>query len=453
MARPRNDKSGTIFYDKTKEKWKCSYYTIDTDTFKEVRKTKTFSSEQEAKDFYTALQFQKGNKIYAENNGIPLNLLLNSIIDKKIETGQISEIQYLRLKEVIKLIEKADAMHKNIDEITSDDIQMYLNSLREYSDSTIKKVMGMLQQGYRLAINKGYITKNPLYDVIRPKSLKQTKVIEALDLEEQQALTGYLLSMPIENEPYKNVFLLQMFMGLRVGEALALRSTDINLAKNIIYVNKTLTKDRNEKVIMGDSTKTYAGIREIPIPEFMRDSIVLQIKMAENNKDKQLFVNTSGGYVNPVNANRHLKEITKKMGMKPVTTHVLRHTYGTRCIEAGMRAVALQRLMGHKNVSVTLNTYTSIFNKYKEAELEKVNNYYMNNDIVNENQKFLNKNDDVKADNNIIEKRKRLQEIIKMLENDVIKGWLPISEYRENIEYLKKKYKFLDEEENGDDER
>jgi hypothetical protein len=218
-------------------------------------------------------------------------------------------------------------------------------------------------------------------------------------------------------------------------------------------VNKTLTKDRNEKVIMGDSTKTYAGIREIPIPEFMRDSIVLQIKMAENNKDKQLFVNTSGGYVNPVNANRHLKEITKKMGMKPVTTHVLRHTYGTRCIEAGMRAVALQRLMGHKNVSVTLNTYTSIFNKYKEAELEKVNNYYMNNDIVNENQKFLNKNDDVKADNNIIEKRKRLQEIIKMLENDVIKGWLPISEYRENIEYLKKKYKFLDEEENGDDER
>ena len=118
-----------------------------------------------------------------------------------------------------------------------------------------------------------------------------------------------------------------------------------------------------------------------------------------------------------------------------------------------MRAVALQRLMGHKDVSVTLNTYTSVFNKYKESELEKVNDYYMNNDIVNQNQKFLNKNDDVKEDNSVIKKRKILKEIIKMLENDVIKGLLPISEYQENIEYLKEKYKFLYEEENGDDER
>ena len=403
MARPKKEKSGTIFYDKTKGKWKCSYYTIDSNTFKEIRKTKSFSSEKEARDFFTGLQFQKGNKIYVENNGIPLNLLLNSIIDKKIESGQISDIQYRRLKEVIKLIEKSDIMHKNIDEITSDEIQMYMNSLREYSDSTIKKVMGMLNQGYRLAINKGYIIKNPLYDVIRPKSLKKTKVVEALDLEEQQALTGYLLSMPIQSEPYKNVFLLEMFMGLRVGEALALRSTDINLAKNTICVNKTLTRDRNEKLIMGDTTKTYAGIREVPIPEFIRDSIIMQMKIAENNMDKQLFVNSTGGYVNPVNANRHLKEITKKMGMKSITTHVLRHTYGTRCIEAGMRAVALQRLMGHKNVAVTLNTYTSIFNKYKEAELEKVNEYYMNNQILLPNNNLLKENNKLIEEMNIKE--------------------------------------------------
>lgn len=54
---------------------------------------------------------------------------------------------------------------------------------------------------------------------------------------------------------------------------------------------------------------------------------------------------------------------------------------GTRCIEAGMRAVALQRLMGHSDISVTLNTYVSVFNKYKEAELEKLNNYYLNNNM------------------------------------------------------------------------
>lgn len=47
-----------------------------------------------------------------------------------------------------------------------------------------------------------------------------------------------------------------------------------------------------------------------------------------------------------------------------------------------MRAVAVQRLLGHKNVSVTLNTYTTIFDKYKEQEIEKLNDYYMNNEIV-----------------------------------------------------------------------
>ena len=51
-----------------------------------------------------------------------------------------------------------------------------------------------------------------------------------------------------------------------------------------------------------------------------------------------------------------------------------------------MRAVAVQRLLGHKDVAVTLNTYTTIFDRYKEQEIEKLNAYYMNNDIVsNEN--------------------------------------------------------------------
>jgi len=134
---------------------------------------------------------------------------------------------------------------------------------------------------------------------------------------------------------------------------------------------------------MGNSTKTYAGIREVPIPSFIRNEIISQMRLAENNRDKQLFLTPNGEYVRPNNANRKLKELLEKMNITDITSHSLRHTYGTRCIEAGMRAVALQRLMGHTDVAITLNTYTSVFNKYKESELEKVNNYYMNNDIVN----------------------------------------------------------------------
>lgn len=58
-----------------------------------------------------------------------------------------------------------------------------------------------------------------------------------------------------------------------------------------------------------------------------------------------------------------------------------------------MRAVAVQRLLGHKDVSVTLNTYTTIFDKYKEQEIEKLNDYYMNNEIVTDERLLGESND------------------------------------------------------------
>ena len=84
---------------------------------------------------------------------------------------------------------------------------------------------------------------------------------------------------------------------------------------------------------------------------------------------------------------------------------MLRHTFATRAIESGMSAVVLQRLLGHKDIETTLNTYTSVFNKYKEAELEKVNDYYINNEIVN-------------ADNLLVENNNLIEGISKEERNN-----------------------------------
>ena len=54
---------------------------------------------------------------------------------------------------------------------------------------------------------------------------------------------------------------------------------------------------------------------------------------------------------------------------------MLRHTYATRCIESGMSAVVLSKLLGHTDIETTLNTYTSVFNKFKEDEVQKYLDY------------------------------------------------------------------------------
>ena len=393
----KTTQNGSMYYDKNRNRWRCEYQIIDPDTSKFKKKTKIFSTEKEAQEFFSTLQYQKGNTLYVQNNGIPLNLLIRSILERKFDTGTVTERTYARTMETIITMEKCELIKKNIDEITSDELQMYLNSLKDYSQSTIKKFIDQLNQAYKFAQNKGYIIRNPMFDIIKPKSNKKPREVKALEIEEQQKLTDYLIYVPIQDEPYKNVFLLQMFLGLRIGEALALQTNNINLQKNIINITKTLTTDKNKSVIMGDSTKTYAGERQIPIPESLLDTIKTQMMLAETHKDKLLFVSKNNNYLSPKKANDRLKTIAKKLGIIGITTHSLRHTYGTRCIEAGMRAVALQRLMGHTDVSVTLNTYTSIFNKYKEQELEKVNEYYMNNDILIR-KSLLNENEILERD-------------------------------------------------------
>ena len=336
MKKERNTKKeeGAIYYDKSRDMWRCWYYVVNPITLKKQRKCKCLKTQDEAKDFLATLKYQKEDILYKDNNGIPLNLLIKNNIEKKFDLGLIGGNQYNRLKRTLATIEKWDLSTKNIDELKSEEIQAYLNSLRDYSNSFITKIHELIYSAYNVAQKKGYIVRNPMIDVIRPKSNKEDKEVRAMTIEEQQKFTNYLMSMPISLEPYKNVFLFQMFLGLRIGEALALKKTDINLQKNIVSVRRTLTVDKDKNLIVGNKTKTYSGKRDIPIPEFIRDSIIEQMKEADNNKDNLLFTSKNNTLVFTNNVNYRLKRILKAMGIEGISSHSLRHTFGTRCIEA-----------------------------------------------------------------------------------------------------------------------
>lgn len=124
----------------------------------------------------------------------------------------------------------------------------------------------------------------------------------------------------------------------------------------------------------------------------------IKAESQNNNEEQLLFKLINQKYTRRTNVNSELQRILlKEFNITDISTHSLRHTYGTRCIESGMAPVVVQRLMGHKDIGVTLNTYTSVFDKFKENEIDKVNRYYMNENLISNNN--LNYIDDSINDN------------------------------------------------------
>ena len=384
----KSKSEGSVYYNKSRNRFTAQFYELDSKTGQNKRKTKDFKTEEEAKKYLENIMYQKQNSLYIEHNGIPLLELMKSNLNLRYETNLISDIQYVRIKETLNTIKKADISDKRIEEITSEEIQDFLNSKKYLSNSSIDKIFEQFKQAFNYASNRGYITRNPMINVIKPKSLKKNKKVRALTVEEQQKFTNWLINRNPIDFPYKNAFLIQMYSGLRIGETLALTYNDIDLKNQRIHINKTLTKNKENKTIMGNSTKTYAGIREVPVPNSLYPHLVEQMRISrefKNNPEKLLFKSNKNNYIETQDVNRALKLVLKyNWGINDITTHNLRHTYGTRCIEAGMQPVVLQRLLGHTDISTTLNTYTDVLNEFKKEEIEKLNDYYLQKDLLPE---------------------------------------------------------------------
>ena len=109
---------------------------------------------------------------------------------------------------------------------------------------------------------------------------------------------------------------------------------------NLIVVKHIMSVDKRERVVMKDTPKSFDGMRELPIPEFLKPYIVEQINYAirNNHIENLLFVNGAGNFVDHRGANKILKKILKdNFNIEDISTHSLRHTFGTRICFSNIR--------------------------------------------------------------------------------------------------------------------
>lgn len=346
-----------------------------------VRKTVYGKTEREVRNKLKELQIQAlaGNLHNDKKPKIPtIFQYAEKMMDEQLALNEIRQSSYDRKMETLKML--SDISYKQLDEVSEDDLIAFFKTQLDYSQSCINKMYQLLGAVFIKAVNRKIIEDNPLREIKRPKSNKKTIPVRALTVEEQKKLLNVLKN---EDVRYSDIMLLSMFTGMRIGECCALMVEDIDFEEKTITVSKTVARGKYGRNVLNE-TKTSAGMRNL----HLSDDIFEFLKSCIGNKDKGLlFLSSNQNLVTTNQVNYSYAAALKAYGVIDNTVygrvdlHSLRHTYATRCIESGMPAKVLQKLLGHTDINITLNTYCSVFEKYSNEHLAVADEYMKQNDI------------------------------------------------------------------------
>ena len=357
-------------------RYEYKVYYIDIDNKK---KRKSFGGKDPEELRMRADEFLRD--IEDMRNGVERMATIPQILRRRYEldykNGYSQEPGYYRNIASLKKIEDSAIGKKPIAKITLLEIQDFLGTLKTYSNSVIRKTYSQLKLAYGEAIIAEIVSKNlMLSSQIRcPKSAIPDKRIPALTVEEQQALVEALSKHKkwgTRNE-YSKQILIELYTGMRMGEINALRPEDIDFKKDVIHIRGTISMGKDWRIYRRGHTKTDAGMRDVPMNNLVRPILEQAIADMKWNKDGLIFYDHyKKGVISTSQVNCFYRRICEKAGIDFHGQHSLRHTFATRCIEAGVKPVVLKNWLGHTNIHITLDTYADVYGSLNSASIDQL---------------------------------------------------------------------------------
>ncbi|PWG63838.1 site-specific integrase [Bifidobacterium callitrichidarum] len=230
------------------------------------------------------------------------------------------------------------------------------------SASVVIRAYDLLKQILDMAVADRLIRKTPCVDISLPRKTRKERTY----LDEAQ-----VLALADASGKYRTLILVLGFCGLRMGEARGLKVAAVDMENNRIRVLESVTRVNREYV--ASKPKTWET-REVPVPEFVMQALREQCK----GKDSSALVfngRAHDGYLGEYRRGSYgwYSRALAASDTPSLTIHDLRHTAASIAIHSGANVKAVQRMLGHKTATMTLDLYADLFDSDLDAVAENVN--------------------------------------------------------------------------------